>query len=386
MNVDEARFNGKTDGPMYTVIESALRGRHNHVSALCSAGFTVITFLSADGNPCLFVIILAAAFNEDGTAAINVPLLKPGRTRSGGVDLLYAFTASGYINGPLWASVMDHFCTKWSMANPGLECLLFSDQLRAHRDPVVVAKALGHSVRMFSLVPGTSHWLQPMDSFCFANMKRSVAADHMKRVLAEKIADLPTADLLIISFYEVARRAFGSRVGQKSFREIGLYHYNPELIRALADQFHGYLGGTASMPQQCIAVCTETINLRLAGNKRTATTMQARLCVREQVYGPEELIARSERYKELAELKAKHKADDLAARECRAPDCSSHQYSSKRWQECPHCDWRLCPSCRRAQAGLWSEHSAACRGDAAEEVSRSEGLQTPQEAESSVGR
>jgi hypothetical protein len=126
-------------------------------------------------------------------------------------------------------------------------------------------------------------------------MKRSVAADHMKRVLAAKIADLPTADLLIISFYEVGRRAFGSRVGQKSFRETGLYPYNPELIRALADQFHGYLGGAASMPQQCIAVCTETINLRLAGNKRTATTMQARHCVREQVYGPEELIARSER-------------------------------------------------------------------------------------------
>ena len=118
MNVDEARFNGKTDGPMYTVIESALRGRHNHVSALCSAGFTVITFLSADGNPCLFVIILAAAFNEDGTAAINVPLLKPGRTRSGGVDLLYAFTASGYINGSLWASVIGHFRKKWSMVNP----------------------------------------------------------------------------------------------------------------------------------------------------------------------------------------------------------------------------------------------------------------------------
>ena len=27
MNVDETRFNGKTDGPMFTVIESALRGR-----------------------------------------------------------------------------------------------------------------------------------------------------------------------------------------------------------------------------------------------------------------------------------------------------------------------------------------------------------------------
>ena len=148
---------------------------------------------------------------------------------------------------------------------------------------------------MFSLVPGTSHWLQPLDSVCFANMKRSVAADHMKRVLAAKIADLPTADLLIISFYEVGRRAFGSRVGQKSFLETGLYPYNPERIRALADQFHGYLGCAASMPQQRIAVCTETINLRLAGNKRTATTMQARHCVREQVYGPEELIARSER-------------------------------------------------------------------------------------------
>src|SRR3989338_2122426 len=160
---------------------------------------------------------------------IFIFILAP-RTRSEGWPRFYGFSQSGYINAEIWGALIDKFCEIFNNSYPGMNALLFSDQMSSHLEQVVVADALSRNVHMWSLVANTSHWLQPLDDLPFANFKLRLTAEHSKAVFHSAIQGGSLADLLIPAAYEAESEAFTPAVITRAFENCGLFPFNETKI------------------------------------------------------------------------------------------------------------------------------------------------------------
>jgi len=134
----------------------------------------LLSFAAGDGAPFLSVYIFRSRFGGDVEAAADFMRSRcQSRTRSSW-PRFYGWTETGFLDAPTFAAVMDLFCREWQVHNPGRECLLLGDKLRAHRQVAVVRSALQHGVVFWWLVANTSHFLQVLDDKCFARLKAHV--------------------------------------------------------------------------------------------------------------------------------------------------------------------------------------------------------------------
>ena len=79
---------------------------------------------------------------------------------------------------------------------------------------------------MFNFMPGTSHWFQVHDQLPFANLKKLM-------VRKKRLFTLPRwrrMALLMGIFYKAERKAFMPHIVRKSFANVGLWPWNPDLI------------------------------------------------------------------------------------------------------------------------------------------------------------
>ena len=89
---------------------------------------------------------------------------------------LFLVSEKGYLTIDLFAYIMNEFAKWWTTTRPGLDCYLISDNLRVHKNDMIVASALKSGIHMLNIMPGSSHWFQVHDQYPFAILKNSIQA------------------------------------------------------------------------------------------------------------------------------------------------------------------------------------------------------------------
>jgi len=174
LNYDECRLVTQANHLSVKRVQAADRKRANVESTRGATVGSLLSFAAGDGAPFLSVYIFRSRFGGDVEAAADFMRSRcQSRTRSSW-PRFYGWTETGFLDAPTFAAVMDLFCREWQVHNPGRECLLLGDKLRAHRQVAVVRSALQHGVVFWWLVANTSHFLQVLDDKCFARLKAHV--------------------------------------------------------------------------------------------------------------------------------------------------------------------------------------------------------------------
>ena len=266
------------------------------------------------------------------------------RTRSDGWPRFYGFSQSGYINAEIWGALIDKFCEIFNNSYPGMNALLFSDQMSSHLEPVVVADALSRNVHMWSLVANTSHWLQPLDDLPFANFKLRLTAEHSKAVFHSAIQGGSLADLLIPAAYEAESEAFTPAVITRAFENCGLFPFNETKIMDRFIQNTGLLA-RHGLEDGARAAASAIIQESIAEGQKEGRRklVKGKAVVRKNaVFSPEGLlVAHAERERaEAAALKAKQ--EEAERRKCRGTDCTKVHRTGKSWLVCPCGSSRFC--------------------------------------------
>src|SRR3989338_4588250 len=188
------------------------RLKNNLLTSRAEKSMSLLSFLSASGSIFLSLYVFSADFaNKEETATpFKIRIAAP--TRSGGWPRCFAFTQTGFLNKDVLAAVILHFCDLWQLHNPGLEVLLFSDQLASHRDPVIVTTAFQLGVKMYSLPANCSHFIQPCDDLYFAKFKSSMATNHLDEVRCRVLRGESVAGQLIQAAYDAEVEAASARI------------------------------------------------------------------------------------------------------------------------------------------------------------------------------
>ena len=130
---------------------------------------SIVPIVSADGLVYLIAFILPS-IREDATD--HSPLPEEFLAESRGLpQMLYFFTPPGYMNGEIWHSICKAFGELASRIHPGLEKLLIIDGLNAHKTDSSLHACIDSQVQTLVLPENTTHILQPLDQFPFANFK-----------------------------------------------------------------------------------------------------------------------------------------------------------------------------------------------------------------------
>lgn len=116
-------------------------------------------------------------------------------------ERIFCFTETGYLNGALFAKIMDLFGDLWRTLYEGINCLLIGDNLEIHRQDGVIKTAKQKGVHMFFLPPNTTHFLQPLDDLVFAVYKNQLRdfAGKLNRALSSSTSKLSREASSIVS-------------------------------------------------------------------------------------------------------------------------------------------------------------------------------------------
>ena len=147
--------------------------------------------------------------------------------------MLYLSSETGYMTIPMFQCIMEHFIKWWTETHPGLDCYLICDNLRVHTKKSIVEFAKANGVHIKTIMPNSSHWFQVHDQKPFGNLKKKMTQkiNHFSRV--SLLRPKATKDFMTGVYKTVEQLAFARHILRSSFAEVGLWPWNPELIRRL---------------------------------------------------------------------------------------------------------------------------------------------------------
>jgi len=109
---------------------------------------------------------------------------------------------------------------------PGIQALLFGDQLAAQRRADIVEYALGLGMFFFSLSKNTSHITQTLDEAPFGTMQAEKARRNEEALMDGVLTNTNTRDALQLAAYAAERRAFTGSIIHGAVRA-GLTAFRP---------------------------------------------------------------------------------------------------------------------------------------------------------------
>ena len=241
-NYDETRIHSKNgDQLVLERIEAADRERSNMLFVRDKSICSYIPFVSASGKVLVSFYILPAHFREEGDSdspdeavaefVIRKSHLHP---RRGSWERFFVFTKSGCINSNAFAMMVSKFIEIWTLHHPGLNCILFGDQLSAHSNIDVVEEAFDHNILMWLLPANTSHFLQPLDERPFGIFKKDVYRVGEQYLWDELVAEANIQHVFLQAAFDAEERAFTPSLVSSSFENCGLWPFNEERILNLA--------------------------------------------------------------------------------------------------------------------------------------------------------
>jgi len=345
---------------------------------------SLLSFVAGDGAPFLSFYIFRSRFCGDVEAAADFLLSRcQSRTRSSW-PRFYGWTATGFLDAPTFAAVMDLLCREWPVRNPGRECLLLGDQLRAHRQVAVVRSALQHGVVCWWLVASTSLVLQVLDDKCFACLKAHVPVLSDQNIVYALLTNQSERDCLLQAAYDAECISFTPTTIRASFRLVGLVPWDEKRMLHLARVNMGIdlpSYGVADGARAAAAAVIRLAHDNHAAGKKNVVGGRA-VVHRGHIYSAAGLLeadrARAAAQKAAADAKAAKDAEKVASKQQAAHDkveqenqralatcrmCASHVHrGGKRWLVCVCGGFRVCPACATQSVGkaIMAAHLIGC--------------------------
>ena len=179
-------------------------------------------------------------------------------------DLLLS-SKSGYVTIPLFMSIMQHFTKWWNETFPDLQCYLICDNLPVHVNDSVIEFAASKGVFIKPIMPGSSHWFQVQDQLPFGTLKNKMVKKKYKILRVSLLPPKAKRELLLGIFRLVYPQALVPHILLKSFADVGLWPWNPDLIREL-----------------CQAHCPPPSQLTSSPRKRKLERIMKQICVKQK--------------------------------------------------------------------------------------------------------
>lgn len=383
------------------------RSKHTHIG-------TYLPFVSANGEHLASFFIFPASFSSAEPTQVKITLPSSiQHTRSAPEQPIILFNETGYLKKEDFEIIMTKFELIWGNRHPGLHCCLIGDNLKAHRNLPIVARAMAHDIFMTFLVADTTHWSQPLDNLLFALLKQQC------RKLGAKLKNLQIhshEDLISIVhiLMEASHFAFARDYLIEAFQKCGLWPFDAALIKKLAAMNHDPSKSEEIYTEKDDIMVHEIVKGLVDVQKHTMTevhqaerdTTSVAVKVKPHVaYTVEDLleqdkekkrkkdlesqqkeqnrIAREQERKRKAEEKEEAKneqkrrrleqkallaqrlAEKKAAREkklCKA-GCGRHWVTGTEWIGCEYCDdYWVCPTCwkKRGPKIMVGKHEKKC--------------------------
>jgi hypothetical protein len=375
-------------------------GRHkaNLIRGKSDRPITVLPFATAAGEKVMVAYILELSEYRGDTLARDLiiePDIHPPRNS---FHAIYVFTRSGKLSGEAFRAIAAALADRWELMHPGLCTLLIGDSAPAHHNLEAVQLLAERNIQMLFLVCNTTHWSQPWDDVPFATFKRKLrlALDDAFSLCAGEIPSLKSMIMMLAS--DLLDAAFTQPIIERSARDVGLYPFNPDLIRKLAAENNfssKFASPQLGSHERAFYLAVQKLATPVAPTAITAPVRPG------QVYTGEQLMARAaarKKRKAEAEVELKEKqsakraklqdrlADALALGEdrleARRKGCGvkrGEQWNEPQWvanQTCRVCrrtqrvgHWKganckalwFCPDCRVMGADMLAKHEDKCR-------------------------
>ena len=199
--------------------------RHQDVASL-------LTFVAADGSVLLRVFILKRRFRKGEEAAVNFTMERAPRITRGMWPRYHFWNDMGFLDAGIFKEVLAKVAEVFHARYPGIQALLFQDQLAAHRRADIVEYALRLGIFLFSLSKNMSHITQTLDQAPFGTMQAEKVRRNEKAVMDVMLRKKNTRDTWLLAAYAAERRAFTGPIIRGSFRRRGLWPSEQELMKA----------------------------------------------------------------------------------------------------------------------------------------------------------
>lgn len=235
-NIDETMAVPK-DMPPSVVADASLPEAHTN-QVKNTALYTLVSCVSASGKTLFALFILRKPKTKNVThMGIYVPKEAESRTSrsSTAFPIYYAATPSGYMNAELWRSILAIFL---ALVEPlqgvgrGKRAVLFVDGCSSHRQVDTVEPLAKSNVLVIYFPSNTSHILQPLDGYVFACYKPRIRSAIRLLSLAALVTNESKNNLILSISIEAAKKSFTADAIMRSFRDRGIYPWDPELILA----------------------------------------------------------------------------------------------------------------------------------------------------------
>lgn len=333
---------------------------------------TLISFISANGELFMSVYLLKTLEIEgieEDKLSVYFPINKPS-TRST-VRRYFGYTKSGYMNSSIFRITMEKFSELWEQSNPGLHCYVFGDQFGAHLDLETIQNCLKRFVFLWSLPSNTSHFLQPLDNLCFAVLKKKFKSKIEEVNLKVFLNPTIKNQELFAAMYEAEKESFSRSIIISSFKNTGLYPFDPNLIKKLTQENIGKFKITEDEMVQNVSekmvIVFDDISNQYRSNKVQKISPSGPFLHAPENRIEEEDKKREDRLRIQKEKEQKQKEREQALLErkirkeknkCVIEGCKSVRQSSKSWMNCKKCDGLICPKDKKRKEA----HESSCSG------------------------
>ena len=379
-------------------IESTKRQRGEVTQTRSKTIGSIISFISAAGELLYLVYCLkveksssssTTSTSLDNTEYGNIRLLleeEANYTRSKFVERVYIFTESGRVDTQTNENILDGFYNIWKVLYPGLDCLVLSDQLSAHRALKVLQKNANRGVFLCSLPANTSHFTQPLDDAPFAIFKKQLRLVHQQlNVDIARLGDKANPLHLLSSAYAMEAKAFSKEAINTGFKNTGIYPFNAEKIleRAKRNLAIGLEDGDAviTSARQAALVIINKSKLNIANSKKSListgkvevplrrihtthdliSAIQKKDNAAKQRAAEKQIVAKRKReQKALKDVAATKKKILKAERTCQICKNSTWRKSTL-WLICDHCHkFYICVKCAKKSKKEFETHVNTC--------------------------
>ena len=280
INYDETRVYAKLGEG--AAVESRQRTSSNRAGPNGKSIGTLVQFITASGL-CLMSVWIFYGKKNEKTDLMNVSVPLPKDLPCDYLQPMtyFAATPSSYSNGDLHKNIMQTFFNFWKKMHPNDHCYVFGDQLSFHSNIDVLTEGLKDNIFVWSLPKNTSHFLQPLDNICFANFKKEIRTIGKEYDFPGMLKDKEGIQELYSTAYEASKTAFTPRVIKRSFRNTGIFPFDPEKIMANARQNLGeFKKATEITKKKATEMMVNVVTEVLSPKKPTFATPPARLTIR----------------------------------------------------------------------------------------------------------
>lgn len=385
-NYDETRIVQRGGNPVAKRIDGRNKEHPNAVSTRRNTVASLLTFISADGKVFFSVYVWKASFDESRIADVSFTLKEAPRVSRRAWPRFYCLTDTGFLDGETFGVVMDHFCTEWSVRNPGRGAFLFGDQLGAHTQAQVIEQCMSRAVFLFYLTANSSHFNQPLDAFSFASFKERTTRTNEQGIMECVLTSTSARDLLLLAAYSAEVKVFTLDAIIRSFRVCGLWPLSPATMLKRAKNNLDVAGegdSTQEVAQSAAAAVILEATQRNKESRNGTTTGQASM--RRSVLHSGAALAAQAHARQAARDKAEEEKQQRAAERirkrvdkdkaeeqrllekknymCRVCMSKTHR-GGRGWVGCKCGEYWVCPECCVGSVGSAAivEHHGECAG------------------------